>query len=154
MRLTSGMFSSNTPEYETPNELYNALDSEFGFTVDVCAQSHNAKCPYYFTPSDDGLKQDWSKHICWMNPPYGQEIVKWVKKAYLESLRGSLVVALLPARTDTRWWHEFVMEADEIRLIKGRVRFVGYGPAPFPSCIVIWGISSYSDKPKVISWRQ
>lgn len=131
-------FSSKTSVWETPKDLFEKLDLEFGFTLDVCALPENAKCERFFTPEKDGLKQDW-KGVCWMNPPYGREIGEWVKKAFQASIYGATVVCLLPARTDTAWWHAYVLEATEIRFLKGRLRFVGAkSSAPFPSAIVVF----------------
>ena len=135
---TKVMFSSKKTEWETPQALFDELNREFGFTLDVCALPENAKCDLFFTPKTDGLSQSWKGHMCWMNPPYGREIGKWVKKAYEESQRGATVVCLLPARTDTRWFHEYCTKG-EIRFIKGRLKFGGCkNSAPFPSMIVIF----------------
>ena len=95
------MFSSKTDLWETPQDFFEKLDREFGFELDVCALPENAKCSRYFSPMDDGLEQDWTG-VCWCNPPYGREIEKWVKKAYISAIEGATVVMLLPARTDTR----------------------------------------------------
>jgi len=139
--MNQGLFTSNTAEWETPQELFDTLNAEFGFTLDVCATKHNAKCAAYFTPEQDGLAQQWSG-VCWMNPPYGRVINKWVRKAYESSLAGTIVVCLIPARTDTAYWHDYVMRASEIRFLRGRVKFTrsdGHsGPAPFPSAIVVF----------------
>jgi phage N-6-adenine-methyltransferase len=135
-------FSSKTSTWETPRDLFEKLDLEFGFTLDVCALPENAKCMRFFTPEDDGLEKEW-EGVCWMNPPYGREIGQWVKKAHQSALNGATVVCLLPARTDTQWWHTFVMGANEIRFLRGRLRFVGAKScAPFPSVVVVfrpWG---------------
>lgn len=134
---TAVMFSSKTDEWETPQALFDQLNDEFNFTLDVCALPENAKCEAYFTPEQDGLKQEWTG-VCWMNPPYGREIGKWVKKAYTEAQKGITVVCLLPSRTDTRWWHEYCMKG-EVRFIKGRLKFgKSNNSAPFPSAIVIF----------------
>jgi phage N-6-adenine methyltransferase len=123
---------------ETPPELFDPLNEEFHFTLDVCATAQNAKCTRFFTPEEDGLKQKWTG-VCWMNPPYGREVKAWMKKAYEESLRGATVVCLVPSRTDTFWWHEYAMKADEIRYVRGRVRFIGAeSTAPFPSSLIIF----------------
>jgi phage N-6-adenine-methyltransferase len=130
-------FSSQTDLWETPQDLYNKLNMEFGFTLDVCATPQNAKCVRFFTVADDGLTQPWTG-VCWMNPPYGRTIKHWVKKAYESSLAGALVVCLLPARTDTAWWHDYVVKG-EVRFIRGRLKFGGQkNSAPFPSAIVIF----------------
>ncbi|WP_243137294.1 phage N-6-adenine-methyltransferase [Desulfofundulus thermobenzoicus] len=133
------MFSSQTGEWETPASFFAVLNSEFRFTLDVCARPENAKCPRFFSPEQDGLRQSWAGEICWMNPPYGREIGKWVRKAFEEARRGAVVVCLLPSRTDTRWWHNYVMRAAEIRFVIGRLRFGGApGSAPFPSAVVVF----------------
>lgn len=132
---TEVMFSSKTDLWATPQEFFDELNKEFAFTTDVCAIPENAKCERFFSPEVNGLKQEWVGN-CWCNPPYGREIGKWVKKAY-ES--GCTVVGLLPARTDTKWFHEYILGKAEIRFIKGRLKFGGATtPAPFPSMVVIW----------------
>lgn len=136
------MYSSKKQDYETPQKLYDKLNREFGFTLDPCSTHENAKCKNHYTITENGLKQDWGAEIVFMNPPYGREISKWVKKAYDESLKGAIVVCLLPARTDTGWWHNYCMKG-EIRLIRGRLKFSGSkNSAPFPSAIVIFRITS------------
>lgn len=133
-------------DWETPDDLFKNLDAEFHFTLDVCANAENRKCSSYFSPDQDGLAQDWWPENCWMNPPYGREISKWVAKAFSQSLRGATVVCLLPAKTDTIWWHRWVIGTGaEVRFVKGRLRFKGAKhSASFPSAIVIF-------KP---GWRQ
>lgn len=129
------MFSSKTDLWETPQSLFDKLNEEFHFERDVCAIPENAKCEQFYTPEDDGLKQEW-KGTIWCNPPYGKEIKKWVKKA-TES--NATVVMLLPARTDTSWFHEYIYGKAEIRFIKGRIKFgKATNPAPFPSMIIIF----------------
>lgn len=136
--ITSGMMSSNTCEWETPLDFFRKLDDEFHFELDVCATPENAKCKRYFTREQDGLKQEWTG-MCWMNPPYGRVISLWMKKALDSSLGGATVVCLIPARTDTAWWHSYVIpHAAEIRFIRGRLRFSGKQPAPFPSAVVVF----------------
>lgn len=131
-------FSSQTDLWATPEDLFQELDREFGFTLDVCALPSNAKCPSYFTPEQDGLVQTWSG-VCWMNPPYGRHIGKWLQRAFENSQQGAVVVCLIPARTDTKWWHDFVTKASEVRFVKGRLHFGGsVTPAPFPSAIVVF----------------
>jgi phage N-6-adenine-methyltransferase len=133
-------FRSDSHLWETPQALFDKLDAEFHFTVDVCALPDNAKCPRYYTPDQDGLQQDWSGEICWCNPPYGRVMGQWMQKAYDASKAGALVVCLIPARSDTRWWHDYVIPyASEIRPVKGRIKFVGARhSAPFPSAVVIF----------------
>jgi phage N-6-adenine-methyltransferase len=131
-------FSSKTDLWATPLEFYLKLDLEFGFTLDACALPANAKCRDYYTPTDDGLAQEW-KGVVWMNPPYGRGIARWVEKAYGAALAGATVVCLLPARTDTAWWHSFVMQASEIRFVRGRLKFGNAtNSAPFPSAVVVF----------------
>ena len=134
---TQLMFSSETDEWATPQDFFDKLDAEFGFQTDVCATKENAKCQKYFTKAEDGLNKNWGG-ICWMNPPYGRAIGKWVKKAWESARDGATVVCLLPARTDTAWWHDYCMRGD-IRFVRGRLKFGGCkNAAPFPSAIVIF----------------
>jgi phage N-6-adenine-methyltransferase len=125
-------------DWETPPEFFEKLNAEFGFTLDVCATADTAKCARHFTPDDDGLAQDWGREVCWMNPPFGSEILKWMAKAWDAASKGATVVCLVPARVDTRWWHEYA-EAGEYRFVRGRIRFVGapYN-APFPCAVVVF----------------
>ena len=138
MNINKGLFTSNTGEWETPQGLFDKLNKEFSFNLDVCATDENTKCSCYWTKEQDGLKQEW-RGTCWMNPPYGREIGRWVKKAYEESLKcTTTVVCLLPARTDTRWFHDYCFKG-KIRFIKGRLKFGNSkNSAPFPSAIVIF----------------
>ena len=132
------MFSSATDMWATPQNFFDKLDAFFRFELDVCATSENSKCRKYFTETDDGLKKDWFGTV-WMNPPYGREIGKWVAKAYAQSrVHGSTIVCLLPARTDTKWWHDYCVKG-EITFIKGRLKFGdAKNSAPFPSAVVIF----------------
>lgn len=133
-------FSSKSNEWTTPQHLFDELNQEFNFTLDPCATEENAKCSKHFTIEDDGLSKDWSNDVVFMNPPYGREIKKRIKKAYEESLNGATVVCLIPARTDTMYWHDFIFDkADDIRFLKGRLKFGnGKNSAPFPSAIVVY----------------
>ena len=134
--ITRGLFSSATDMWETPQNFFDELDKEFHFSCDVCATRENAKCAKFYTPEQDGLKQTWGGGILWLNPPYGREIGKWVKKA---SESNATVVCLLPARTDTRWFHDYIYGKAEIRFVRGRLRFGGSkNSAPFPSMVVIF----------------
>ena len=136
-RINDGLFTSKTPEWPTPAAFFEALDREFGFTLDPCATEGNAKCASFFTREHDGLAQRWTG-VVFMNPPYGREIVRWMRKAHEESLRGATVVCLVPARTDTAWWHEYAVKG-EIRFIRGRLKFGdSKNSAPFPSALVIF----------------
>jgi site-specific DNA-methyltransferase (adenine-specific) len=132
-------FSSTTDEWATPQLLFDELDHIFGgFTLDPCATAENAKCTRFFTRADDGLSKPWTGKV-FMNPPYGREIGKWVRKAWEESLNGTLVVCLLPARVDTRWWHEYARKG-YVYFLQGRLRFgSARNSAPFPSAIVTFG---------------
>lgn len=138
--MNTVVFMSKSNEWETPQYIFDELNREFNFTLDPCATNKNHKCKKYFTIKEDGLNQSWTGEIVFMNPPFGREIKKWIQKAYLESLNKSLVVCLIPAKTDTQYWHDFVMKGDEIRFIKGRLKF-GQSKvnAPFPSAIVVFG---------------
>lgn len=142
-------FSSKRGAWETPQDLFDSLNEEFGFELDVCATKKNAKCNKFFDRKKNGLKQDWSGHRCWMNPPYGRDIGKWISKAAKASAEPSsaMVVCLVPARTDTAWWHDNIWDHKEhrpydgveVRLLRGRLRFKGAkNGAPFPSAIVIF----------------
>jgi len=128
---------SEKHDWETPQDFYDKLDEEFLFDRDVCATHENAKHPIHWTIEDNALEQEWTG-VCWLNPPYGREIIKWIQKAYESSLSGATVVCLVPARTDTAWWHEYAMKG-EIRFIRGRLKFGGHkNSAPFPSAVVIF----------------
>ena len=132
-------FSSETDLWATPQDTFDALNAEFGpFDVDVCAVAGNAKCARFYTPETDGLAHDWAPSRCWMNPPYGRKIARWMCKAWEESLRGATVVCLVPARTDTAWWHDYAMKG-QIRFLRGRLKFGNAKhSAPFPSAVVVF----------------
>ena len=139
MPIDDYISSSKSYEWETPQCLFDELDKEFGFTLDPCASHENHKCNLYHTKEDDGLSRSWKGHNVFMNPPYGGEIGKWVKKASEESAGCKIIVGLLPARTDTRYFHDWILNFTEIRFIRGRLKFSGLKTAaPFPSMIVIW----------------
>ena len=132
-------FSSQSNEWETPQDFFNKLDKEFLFELDVCATKENTKCNRWFEIQDDGLSKSWDNKNVWCNPPYGREIGKWVKKA--SETRGGIVVMLIPARTDTKYFHEYIYNKKnvEIRFIKGRLKFGGHqNSVPFPSMVVIF----------------
>ena len=134
------MFSSQTDNWSTPKYFFDLLNSEFCFSLDPYCTHENAKCKKHYTKEDDGLKHSWAGEVVFCNPPYGRDIGKWVRKGYEESLNGALVVMLLPARTDTRWFHEYIYhKAKEIRFIKGRLKFGNSAnSAPFPSMVVVY----------------
>ena len=131
-------FRSKTDEWETPTACFNQLDEEFAFTTDVAAHPDNAKCEHFYTPHQDGLKQKWEGD-CWMNPPYGLALRQWVKKAQESAQAGAAVVCLLPVRSDTSWWHEYVIPYAEVRYIQVRMKFNGIeNSAPLTSAVVIF----------------
>lgn len=132
-------YSSKTDMWATPQDFFDALDAEFHFTLDACAVKENAKCEAYYTPEQDGLDQPWTGRV-WCNPPYGRNVGQWVKKAHYTASGGGFVVMLLPARTDTRWFHDYIYGKTEVRFIKGRLKFGScQNAAPFPSMVVIFG---------------
>jgi phage N-6-adenine-methyltransferase len=144
MKFNAGLCTSNTYEWETPQALFDPLHKEFQFTLDVCATPENAKCENFYHVANDALKHEWVG-TCWMNPPYGREIGKWVQKAKESATAGATVVCLVPARTCSAWWHDHAAKASEIRFIRGRVKFGGAKwNAPFPSVILVF-------KPKVVA---
>ena len=136
------MFSSRNNEWGTPPEFFAKLNKKFKFTLDPCCTAKTAKCEKYYTREDDGLSKSWKNEVVFVNPPYG-DIGKWVKKAYEESTHNNATVAMLmPARTDTKYWHDYVMEASAIYFIKGRLKFTNdndkQNAAPFPSVVVVF----------------
>jgi len=145
-------YSSKSNEWETPKHVFDFLNKKFNFELDAAATKENALCKNYFTISDNSLTQDWSKYkTIFCNPPYGKNIGKFIEKSYKESQLGCLIVLLIPARTDTKWWHNYC-SLGEVIFIKGRLRFVNrtfpswrpngnfkISPANFPSAIVIFG---------------
>ena len=137
--ISDVLFKKDSDEWETPEDLYQQLDDEFHFNLDPCCTDKNHKTVLYYTKKEDGLKQSWGGCRVWCNPPYSN-VKEWVKKAYHESRHpGTIVVMLLPVRTDTKWFQDYVLHRSEIRFIKGRLKFSGakYN-APFPSMIVIF----------------
>jgi site-specific DNA-methyltransferase (adenine-specific) len=138
----NGRYNGNGREWATPPEVFAPLDREFAFTLDPCCRAETAKAARYFTEADDGLAQDWGSERVFMNPPYGREVYAWTRKARESAARGALVVALLPASCDLKWWHEDVVGHAEVRFIRGRVRFLTGGPYRasgfFASVVVIW----------------
>lgn len=138
---TTLMFSSETDLWATPQDFFNKLNDEFNFTLDPCSTHENAKCEKHFTIKEDGLKQNWGGNTVFCNPPYGRHIKDWVKKCYAESLKpNTTIVMLIPARTDTIYFHEYIYhKAKEIRFIKGRLKFGNSkNAAPFPSMVVVF----------------
>jgi len=138
--IHEALYSSRSEEWPTPPDFFKLLDEEFQFTLDPCATAQNAKCARFFTKEDDGLAQDWGKHVVFCNPPYGKEIRRWARKCHVAALEGATVVLLVHSRTDTRWFHEWVYHrAAEIRFVRGRLKFGdGKQSAPFPSMVAIF----------------
>lgn len=149
----NGRYNGNGRHWETPPEVYDPLHAEFDFTLDPCCTVATAKCAKFYTEAENGLEQDWADERVFMNPPYGREIYAWTKKALESAVQGALVVGLLPASTDLKWWHDDIKGyAQEVRTIRGRVRFLTGGPYRasgfFPSVIVVWRpwlVCSYRD---------
>ena len=140
------MFSSKSNDWATPQSFFDKLNNIFGpFTLDAAASAGNYKVSKYFTEADDSLIQDWSGHTVFLNPPYGRALKDWVKKSYEEGKKdNTTVVMLIPARTDTKYWHDYVMKADEIRFVRGRIKFGDEtNSAPFPSAVVVFRQSAY-----------
>lgn len=145
MDKLKGLMSSNTNEWYTPIDLFKKLDDEFNFNLDPCCTKQSAKCNSFFTQEDDGLIQDWGGCNVFVNPPYGREIKHWIRKCYEESLKpNTVIVALIPARTDTSYWHDYIFgKAFDIRFLRGRVKFENINgealnSAPFPSAVVVF----------------
>lgn len=154
--MNNALLSSVKMDWCTPMDLFRELDREFGFTLDAAASPENAKCKRFFTKDDDALKQDWGGEIVFCNPPYGRKIHKWVKKGREESNKpGTVVVMLIPARTDTAYYHDHILHggADEVRFLRGRLKFTDEkgnesNPAPFPSAVIVWKSEDMKTKPR------
>lgn len=133
------MGSSVRMDWPTPRDTFAQLHREFNFTVDACASADNACIARYWDEGDEGLMQPWHHERVWMNPPYGRQLPRWMAKAWNEATAAELIVALVPSRTDTRWWHDYAMQASEIRFVRGRLRFHGaVNCAPFPVSLIVW----------------
>jgi len=137
--MSKGIFSSNSDEWGTPQFLFDSLDAEFHFTLDPCSTNENCKCEKHYTIADNGLEKNWGGETVYCNPPYSQ-IEKWVEKCFYEAQQDNTVVVLLiPSRTDTRYFHNFILNRSEIRFVKGRLHFNDEkGTAPFPSMVVVF----------------
>lgn len=137
---TDLMFSSKSEEWATPQDFFDKLDQEFKFQLDPASTKENAKVEHFYTKEDDGLSQPWNGCRVFVNPPYARRITGlWVKKAYDEARKGALVVMLLPSRTDTAYFHDWIYGKAEIRFVRGRLKFGGCkDPAPFPSMVVVF----------------
>ena len=131
--------SSQKMDWATPQGWFDYLNLEFDFTLDPCADFDNAKCRKFYTPQDDGLSKSWVDERVFMNPPYGRALAQWMRKAYLEARdHGALIVCLVPARVDTKWWHDYAAKGEH-RFPRGRLKFGdGSSPAPFPVAVVIF----------------
>lgn len=144
---------STNYEWETPDSVYKPLEKEFGITFDVCATPSNKKTQRFFDKQANGLLKEWKNagNVVWMNPPYGNEIAKWVRKAHDEAKKGVTTIALLPARTDTSWFQNYILDKHEVRFLKGRIKFKdAKSSAPFPSMIVIFK-SQVIEEPGIIN---
>lgn len=138
-QFDSNKFKGEKVEWETPLGFFTPLNKEFGFTLDVAADEENKKCNSFYSIEQDGLNQDWSNQICWCNPPYGRIVPKWIEKAKEEAKKGATSVLLILAKTNTKWFHNLCMNANEIRFVKGRPKFVGAKDGlPFPLMLVIF----------------
>lgn len=139
MTIAAALFSGKRPDWETPDAFFAKLHSFYRFDLDVAASAGNAKTPRFFTQQEDGLRQSWAGARVWCNPPYGRGLCAWIDKAITERQTAKLIVMLLPARTDTQWFHRAVATAKPV-FLKGRLRFKGASaPAPFPSLLLCWG---------------
>ena len=137
--MNPALFSSTNDDWETPQAFFDTLNKEFRFTLDPCSTDENAKCAKHYTRQDDGLTQDWTGERVYCNPPYGREMPRWIKKCYEHMCGGGIAVMLIPARTDTKAFHEYIYGKAEIRFIKGRLKFGNStNSAPFPSMVVVF----------------
>ena len=142
------MVSSKHNEWSTPQDFFDKLDKEFHFTLDPCCTHENAKCEKHYTITEDGLMQDWSSDVVFINPPYGGHTGAWLDKAYRESLKGATVVCLIVSSTDRSYWHEIIFPyASQVRWIRGRIKFGGMeSTAPFASAVVIFDKNKYTER--------
>lgn len=137
--MNNALFSSKSDEWSTPQDIFDNLDAEFHFNLDPCSTHENCKCENHYTKEDNGLKHSWGGYSVFCNPPYSN-IAEWVEKCYREGTKdNTTVVLLIPSRTDTKYFHNFIYNRAEIRFIKGRLKFGGHSnSAPFPSMVVIF----------------
>lgn len=139
MTIHQSLYSSRSDEWPTPVDFFAALDREFHFTLDPCASATNAKCRRFFTRTDDGLTLPWAHNRVFCNPPYGRTMRQWAEKCFRSAQNGALVVLLAHARTDTRWFHDWVYGKAELRFVRGRLKFGdGKQSAPFPSLVAVY----------------
>ena len=152
--------------WETPNEIFDYFNSVYHFDFDLAADEKNHKCPNYFSESNNPLDKEWIG-ICWLNPPWGDrkyKLKEWIKKSFLESQKENCMVAILiPARTNTSWWHDYCMKAETIYFIKGRPRFIerkeGFPQPckhglPQPLAVIIFKRTDKEPKLKSYLWRE
>lgn len=152
MGIDNNSFKSKSVEYETPTEIVEPLIEEFNIVLDVCATRENAQCAYFITKYQDAFTKDWSEHgNCWMNPPWGRGMKKWVERAREESRKGIVVVCLLPVRSNTIWWHKNIIDTKaEVRFLKGEIKFNKMERGLWlPCAIVIFRPSDFNPKTKV-----
>ena len=150
------LFASKKQDWGTPPHVFDFFDAKYNFQLDAAAREDNALCERFIGPETDALSVPWEAQTVWLNPPYGRGVGRWVEKAYREAQAGKTVGVLIFARTDTKWWHNFVMKALVVYLIKGRIKFVGpdgsaANPATAPSCFVVFGRYPPSGGPRFIS---
>ena len=150
-QTTKTMFSSKSNEWGTPQAFYERLNEVHGFTLDPCADAKNKKCAKFYTMEDNGLAKSWEGEKVFMNPPYGRQIKHWIQKAYQEGQKpNTRVVCLVPARTDTKYWHDYCMKAETIHFVKGRLKFGdSKNAAPFPSAVVVFDGDKQTNAPHV-----
>lgn len=151
--LNESLFSSKKMDWCTPQPFFDELNKEFHFNLDAAATAKNAKCEQFFTPETDGLSKSWGGYNVFCNPPYGRALGQWVAKGYEESQKpNTVVVMLIPARTDTAYFHDYIFgKADEVRFLRGRLKFVdddgvACGSAPFPSAVIVWKSKVHDEK--------
>lgn len=133
------MATAKRDDWGTPKKLFEQLNNEFRFTLDAASNDTNYKCEKHYTIKEDGLKQDWSNESVYLNPPYGRCLKDWCRKCYEERKKAKVIVALLPSRTDTSYFHDYIYNKAEVRFLRGRLKFDDSKyAAPFPSMIVIW----------------
>ena len=155
MAINKSMISSKSNEWETPQWLFDELNNEFKFTLDPCSTDENTKCKKHYTINDNGIMQDWSKDVVFMNPPYGGQTRKWIEHSYLESLKGAIVVCLIVSATDRSYWHDYIFPfASQIRWVRGRLKFGdAISTAPFASAIIIFD-SNKEYNPKQVYYQK
>lgn len=155
--MNTVVHSSRSHTWETPPAVYADLAAVYPFTLDPCCTPETAKCPTYFTPTDDGLSQPWTPHTCYVNPPYGREMAKWVAKAADEADRGATCVCLIPARTGAAMWHRIIFRrATAVYFVDGWIQFYRDGKpsginAPFASAVVVF--TPTGGPPTVGTWK-